>query len=177
VVARRDDVGAHTRRATIRRRAGHASRVRDGAPTRSPDRRLFTIFSRFLAFMFSTRRFATGSRRVAQCAPFLFLFCLGRSSIMCSPFLFDRCVCRFILYGLRAHALRLSGCWVSVRRSMSSYFDRVAILTDCFFFKQMWDKSHFLLSFIHFYPCVCNITYARASLNGSPLFPCNCSVG
>ena len=41
-------------------------------------------------------------------------------------------MCRFILYGLRAHALRLSGCWVSVRRSTSSYFDRVAILTDIF---------------------------------------------
>ena len=43
-------------------------------------------------------------------------------------------LCRLILYGLRAHALRLSGCWVSVRRSMSSsYFDRVAILTDILF--------------------------------------------
>lgn len=54
--------------------------------------------------------------------------------------------CRFILYGLRAHALRLSGCWVSVRRSTSSsYFDRVAILTDIsiYFFQTNVGQSLF----------------------------------
>jgi len=115
--------------------------VRDGAPARSPARRHFTIFSRFLAFMFTTRRFATGPRRVAQCAPVF--FCLVLIDRSCTHFFFDCCVCRFNLYGLRAHALRLSGCWVSVRRSTSSYFDRVAILTDYFFSNKCGTKKSF----------------------------------
>ena len=165
MVARRDDVGGDTRRPAIRGRARHASRMRHAAPTRSPARRLFTIFSRFLAFMFSTCRFATRSRRVTQC-PSSFVFFVLIGHVLIVFFFFCLLLCRFILYGLRAHALRLSGCWVSVRRSMSSsYFDRVAILTDIFFWTNVGQKS---FSF-HLFTLL-PLPHTRA-LN------CNCSVG
>ena len=100
----------------------------------------------------------------SMCASFFFV----DRSITCSLFFFffSFLFCRFILYGLRAHALRLSGCWVSVRRSTSSsYFDRVAILTDIsifFFSNKCGTKSFFLLSFIFTFTPVFAITYAHA---------------
>jgi hypothetical protein len=121
VVARRDDVGACTWRPTIRGRERHARNRRRTAPARARARGLLTIFSRFFAFMFSARRFATRSGRTARCA-FLFFFLVMEDDTY-------SCFCRRLsLYGLLVRAQRLSGCWDSAGQLMSSrYVDRVTI--------------------------------------------------
>lgn len=121
VVARRDDVGAGARRTALLGRARHAANHRPPAPARAPAGDPITIFSRFLAFMFSARCFKIGPGRAAQRACPLFCLCFSLSHLPINAR-------RLISYGLHARARRLFGCWVSVRRSTSSsYFARVAI--------------------------------------------------
>ena len=136
VVARRDNMGARARRPALRRRAGHAAYRRPPAPARPPAGDTLTIFSRFLAFMFSARRFQTGPGRAAQRACVLPPHPSPLSLFPLFLIPIDYWPCRLISYGRRARARRLFGCWASVRQSMrsNSYFARVTISKTKFFF-------------------------------------------
>ena len=70
VVARRNGVGARKWQPAIRGRERYTRHRRRTAPARAGARGLFTIFSRFFAFMFPARRFATRSGRTARCTSF-----------------------------------------------------------------------------------------------------------
>ena len=72
MVAWRDGMGTCAWGPTVRGREGYARHCRRTVPACAGARRLLTILSRFFAFMFSARCFATRSGRTARCA-FLFL--------------------------------------------------------------------------------------------------------
>jgi hypothetical protein len=140
VVARRDDVGARTWRPTIRGRERYARHRWRTAPARARARGLLTIFSRFFAFMFSARRFATRSGRTARCA---FPPTLGDANIN------DRLPFhRPSLYGLLVRARRLFGCWDSAGQLMSSrYADRVTISDLIYLYLENWTIASFIFIF------------------------------
>jgi hypothetical protein len=121
VVSRRDDVGARTWQPTIRGRERYARHRWRTASAPARARGLLTIFSRFFAFMFSARRFATRSGRAARCT-FLFFSPYRKMTILMIDFR------RLSLYGRLVRARRLFGCWDSAGQLTSSrYADRVTI--------------------------------------------------